>query len=173
MFGYEAPAALACARYVLLLSFLASCTGSPDTLALRPDFEVMTPAGIASVSMRQSPVGMSDAEFSRVVTEGMECAGYRSVDHGGVNQPYPLQRIVWHVIPSGPRPNSRLVVNVFNGKYPYAYEEATVSNNESPQVITSDIASISERLLDDIAAQANAHEVANRQAAQGLTSGAS
>ncbi len=172
MLGYATSVALARARSALLLSCLASCTGSPGALALRPDFEVTTPAGIASVSMRQSPVGMTDAEFSRSVREGMACAGYRSVDTGRVNPPYPAQRIVWHVTPTGPRPISRLIVNVFNGEYPYAYEEATVSNDESPAAIASDVTSMSERLLDDIAAQASAHGVANRQAPQSRPSAA-
>jgi hypothetical protein len=170
MIGNATSAALACARYVLLLSCLVSCTSSPGTLALQPDFEVMTPAGSASVSMRQSPGGMTDAEFSTLIREGMEYAGYRPAGPPAIKPPYPSERIVWHVTPSGPRPTSRLVVNVFNGKCPYAYEEATVYNDESPALITSDIASMSKRLLDDIAAQANGHEVANRQAAQHLPS---
>lgn len=172
MLGYATSAALGCARYALLLSCLASCTGSPATMASRPDLEVMTPEGVASVSMRQSPIGMTDVEFCGLVTEGMESAGYLSVDTGQVRPPYPSQRIVWHVTPSGPRPMSRLAVNVFDGGYPYAYEQTTISNDASPAVITSDIASMSQRLFDDIAARANAQEVANRQASQNRPSGA-
>jgi hypothetical protein len=173
MVGYATSAALRCTRYVLLLSCLAACTGAPVTQALPPNSEVMTPAGIASVSMRQSPPAMTDAEFSRLVRQGMECAGYQSASSGRVKAPYPSHRIVWHVTPSGRGPNSHLVVNVFNGKYPYAYEEATLANDESPEVITADIAAMSERLLNDIAAQANAHMGANKQAAQDRPSDAS
>ena len=35
----------------------AACTGSPATLALRPDFEVKTSVGIASVSIREHCLG--------------------------------------------------------------------------------------------------------------------
>jgi hypothetical protein len=41
----------------LLLCGLASCTGSPATLALQPAFEIMTPAGTTSVSIREAPAG--------------------------------------------------------------------------------------------------------------------
>ena len=160
------------ARYLLPLSCLAACTGSPAALALRPDFEVMTPAGIASVSIRQSPPGMTDAEFTQFIRAGMERAGYQDLRTGRVEAPYPSQRIVWHVNPSVPRPVSRLVVNVFDGAYPYAYEEGTVSNNASPAMITSVVESLSERLLGDVAAQTNRRKQVNRLVSQGRSTGA-
>lgn len=163
MSTYTVPAALACRRYLLLLLCLASCTGSPATLALRPDFEVMTPAGIASVSIRQSPLGMTDAEFTQLVRTGMERAAYRSVSTGRVEPPYPSQRIVWHVNSSIPSPTSRLVVNVFDEAYPYTYEEGTVSDEASPAMVTSVVQSMSKRLLGDITAQTNARKQADRQ----------
>src|SRR5437868_2747854 len=63
MFARITSGALAHMRALLLLAGLASCTGSPAALALQPDFEVMTPPGVASVSIRQSPPGMTQAEF--------------------------------------------------------------------------------------------------------------
>ena len=71
MFARLAPAAFARTLALVLLSGLAACTGSPATLAMRPDFEMMTPAGLASVSIRQSPPDMTDAEFTRLVIAGM------------------------------------------------------------------------------------------------------
>jgi hypothetical protein len=153
-------------RALLLLSGLASCTGSPATLALQPDFEVATPAGIASVSIRQSPPGMTDAEFTQSVEAGMERAARGSMIAGRVEPPFPSQRIVWHVNPSASRGVSRLVVNVFDGTNPFAYEQETLTNSASTAVITSTIESISERLLADIAAQANRPNQLGRQVPQ-------
>src|SRR5689334_3646246 len=80
----------------LLLLGLAACTGSPAALALRPEFEVMTPAGVASVSIRQSPPGMTDAEFTSLVAAGMK---HVASDAGPIDAPLPSQRIVWYVDP--------------------------------------------------------------------------
>jgi hypothetical protein len=173
MFRHAAWAALVCTRYLLPLSCLASCTGSPTTLALQPSFEVMTPAGIASVSIRQSPPGMTDAEFTQAVRAGMERAAYSSASTGQVEPPYPSQRIVWHVDPSIPSPTSRLVVNVFDGAYPYAYEEETVSDGASPAMITSAVESLSERLRRDVAAQTNTEQQASGQVPQNRSNGIS
>src|SRR5258708_35453738 len=69
---------------LVLLLGAASCTGSPATLALPPDFEVMTPAGVVSVSIRQAPLGTTNARFVEMVRTGMErarrdaCSGARS-----------------------------------------------------------------------------------------------
>src|SRR5437868_4782950 len=123
MFAHITPATLARTRALVLLSGLAACTGSPATLALQPDFEVMTPAGIASVSIRESPPGMTDAQFTQLLKAGMERAAPDSVIAGRVEPPFPSQRIVWHVNPSPPRGIARLVVNVFDGANPYAYEQ--------------------------------------------------
>jgi hypothetical protein len=157
-------AVLARTRYVLLLTCFASCTGSPAVLAMRPAFEVATPRGVTSVSIRQSPIGTTDGEFSKLVKTGMERAGYRLASSDQVRPPYPSQRIVWHVNPDSPRPIERLVVNVFDGGYPYAYEEDTLSNDESPEMITYAIESMSRRLLGDIVAQANAKKGLDKQA---------
>src|SRR5277367_190224 len=79
----------ACTRALLLVSGLAACTGSPATLALQPDFEVMTPAGIASVSVRQPLPGMTDAQFTQLVTTGMHRVARDNVTPGGVGSPTP------------------------------------------------------------------------------------
>jgi len=109
-------------------------------------------------------MGMMDAEFTRLVRMGMERAAYRNVSTGQVEPPYPSQRIVWHVNPSGPEPVSRLVVNVFNGGRPYADEEQTISDDASRAAIVSDVESMSEQLRRDVAAQANAQKPANARA---------
>lgn len=139
--------------YLLASLSLAACTGSPATLALPPAFEVMTPAGLASVSIRQSPPGMTDAEFTRLVSAGMQLAAFRKMRAGPAESPHPMQRIVWHVNPFSPKPMSQLVVNVFDGADPYAYEEVSLANDASQAAITSDVASMSARLLRDVAAQ--------------------
>jgi hypothetical protein len=118
----------------------------------------MTPVGIASVSIRESPLGMTHAAFVKMVRTGMERAAYRSVSGDGGEPPYPAQRIVWHVNPFGPVPLSQLVVNVFDRDYPYAYQEDTVSSNASPAIIATDVESMSERLLRDFSAPAGGGE---------------
>jgi hypothetical protein len=131
------PGALAHTCALPLLCGLASCTGSPATLALQPAFDVMTPAGIVSVSIRESPAGMTDAEFTRLVMTGMQRAAPASVIAGRVAPPFPPQRIVWHVNLSAQRGISRLVVNVFDGANAYAYEQDTVTNGAPTAVVTS------------------------------------
>ena len=149
-------AATALAPALMLFSGLAACTGLPATLASQPDFEVLTRAGVASVSIRQSPPGMTEAQFTQLVKAGMERASPGSVIAGPVEPPFPSRRIVWHVNPAAPpRGISRLVVNVFDGANPYAYEQETVANSEPRVVISSALESMSERLLADVAAQAN------------------
>ena len=169
MFAFIAPGALAHARALLLLGGLASCTGSPATFALRPDFEVMTPAGIASVSIRQSPPGMTDAEFTQLVRVAMERAARGSVTAGRAEPPFPSQRIVWHAEQSASSGISRMVVNVFDGANPYAYQQETVTNGTPPAVIASAVESMSERLLADVAAQVNTPNLLDREVPQNGT----
>jgi hypothetical protein len=45
-------------------------------------------------------------------------------------------RIVWHVTPVAARGVSRLVVNLFNGATPFAYEQVVVANTAPPVAIT-------------------------------------
>lgn len=146
----------ALALSLLLAMGLGACTGSRATLALQPDFNVATPAGIASVSIRQAPPGMPDAQFLRLVEAGMEQAAPGSVYPGPVNPPFPTFRIVWHVTVTPPNGMSRVAVNVFNGSVPYAYEQDVIENDAPEGVLTYTIRSLSSRLFADIAAHSNA-----------------
>ena len=110
----------------------------------------MTPAGIASVSIRESPPGMTEAEFTRFVEAGMNHGAH---DTGRIEPPSPSQRIVWHVDPSASRGMSRLVVNVFDGASPYAYEQDTLPNSAPAAEVRFAVESISNRLMADIAAR--------------------
>lgn len=138
---------------VLLLIGLTSCTGSPATLSRRPDFEVTTIAGIASVSIRESPAAMTDAEFTRFVKQGMEQAAPGSLVDRRVDPRFPPLRIVWYVNSTASRGSSQLVVNVSNGAGAFAYEESTLSNTAPPVAVTSKVAWMVHRLLADIAAR--------------------
>jgi hypothetical protein len=122
---------------------------------LQPAFEVMTPAGIASVSIRESPMGMTDAEFTQLVIAGTKRSASDRVISGPVEPPFPSRRIVWHVNQSAEKGISRLVVNVFHGATPYAYEQGTVMNDAPTAVVASVVDSMSERLLADVAAREN------------------
>lgn len=173
MLTYAARAAFACVSCLMSLSCVTACTDSRAILALRPDFEVMTPAGIASVSIRQPPLGVTDAEFTQMIRTGMARAGYRTANAGRIDAPYPVQRIVWHVNRAIPSPVSRVVVNVFDGTNPYAYEEGIVSNDATPARIIVVVESMSERLLRDMAVQAKARTQAIHQASTDRSSGGS
>jgi hypothetical protein len=125
----------------------AACTGSPTTLALRPDFEVKTLGGIAGVSIRTSLPGMTDSEFEQLVRMGMERAAPGSVLPGPVEAPFPQCRIVWHVN-SGVGPGvSTLIVNIFDGSIPVAYEQEAVTNSASTATITYAIESATRKLI--------------------------
>jgi hypothetical protein len=140
----------ACIGAVVLLFGVAACTGSPASLASPPDFEVMTQAGVASVSIRESPPEMTRAEFTRLVEAGMK---HGVLDAGRIEPSFPSRRIVWHVNPSASRGMSRLVVNVFDGASPYAYEQETVPSGAPTAEVRSAIESMSSRLMADIAAR--------------------
>jgi hypothetical protein len=133
-----------------LASLLATvgCTGSPYTVAMTPDFEVMTPEGVASVSIRQSLPNLTDAEFQRVVMTGMAAAMPGRVVEQPVSEPYPTRRIVWHVNPTAAPGVSRLSVNVFDGATPVAYEQDTVSSGAPRGAITQVVASLTTRLVN-------------------------
>ena len=123
------------------------CTGSPYTVAMAPDFEVMTPEGTAGVSIRKSLPNLTDAEFQLVVMTGMAASmPGRIVEQTGP-APYPTRRIVWHVNPVAARGVSRLSVNVFDGGTPVAYEQDTVGNGAPPGAITHVVASLTNRLV--------------------------
>ncbi len=140
------PASVVALALVTLFGPVA-CTGSPATLALRPDFEVKTLAGIDSVSIRESLPGMTESEFEQLVRMGMEHAAPGSVLPGPVEGPFPQCRIVWHVNPNVGRGVSRLVANVFDGAVPVAYEQEVVTNGAPTVKITDAIESVTSRLI--------------------------
>src|SRR4051794_24635278 len=141
---------------LIVLFGLAACTGSPRTVAVRPDFEIMTSAGLASVSIRQPPYGMTDAEFSRLVRMGMEQAAPGSLKTGPIDPPFPELRIVWYADTAARAPGSRLLVNVFDSAGPYAYRDDFIENDAPTAEIISVIKPLSEQLLTMIAADAQA-----------------
>jgi hypothetical protein len=140
---------------LLVAISLTACTGSPGTLALQPSFEVATPAGLASVSIRETPPSMTDREFLRLIEAGMEQAAPGCVSTQPVNPPYPRLRIVWHVEPEPPEATSKIAVNVFDGGGPFAIEQAIVTHDASGPMLTDTIRSMSGRLLGEIAAHAD------------------
>jgi hypothetical protein len=143
--GRSRPSFVALALGVLIV--LAACTGSRTTLALPPDFLMRTPAGIASVSIRESLPGMTDHEFEQTVKAGMERAAPGAVLADPVDPPFPPFRIVWHVNPYGYHA-SNLVVNIFNVSVPFAYDQAVVDNSASPAAIMHTVESMTRRLIN-------------------------
>ena len=89
------------------------------------------------------------------VKAAMERAAPGSVVAGPTAQPFPSRRIVWHADPTASRGVSRLVVNVFNGPTPYAYEQQVVADSAPRVVMSSAIEAMSRQLLAAIAARAN------------------
>jgi hypothetical protein len=81
--------------------------------------------------------------------------GPESVIAAHVEPPFPSQRIVWHVNLSAQGDISHLVVNVFDGASPYAFEQGSVMSNAPTTAVTSTVASMSKHLLADIAAREN------------------
>jgi hypothetical protein len=141
---------------LLLLCGLASCASAPTPVAAQPDFAVTTPAGVTSVSLRETPPGMSDAEFAQLIRSGIEKAAPGSVIAGPVAPPFPTQRIVWHVSPSTETGSSRLTVNAFDGARAFAYEQETVADSVPMAVTRSAVDAMSQRIMADIAAHARA-----------------
>ena len=129
---------------------VSACTGSQATLAIPPDFELQTSAGISGVSIRESPPGMTDAEFEQLVSGGMVSATGGHPVNGAVGGPLPARRIVWHVEPVGPRGVMRLIVNVFDGSDAFAYEEQVVDRSAPRIVVESAIDSMTRRLAEAI-----------------------
>jgi hypothetical protein len=132
---------------LLALSFVSACTGSPATLALRPNFELATPTGPTSVSIRQAPPDMTLAEFDRTVKSGMETALTASLEPTPAVGPFPEQRIVWHVNTMPGRGRSRLLVNVFDGSVPFAYEQQLIDDADTPDVLAGTVQSMTRRLF--------------------------
>jgi hypothetical protein len=70
-----------------------------------------------------------------------------SVLSGPVEPPFPRCRIVWHVNPGGGRGVSTLVVNIFDGSDPVAYEQEVVTNSAPTVAIVGAIESVTRRLI--------------------------
>jgi hypothetical protein len=132
---------------LLALSIVSACTGSPATLEMRPNFQVATAIGPASVSIREAPPGMTLEEFDRAVKSGMESALAASVEPAPAAGPFPERRIVWHVDTIPPRGVSNLIVNVFDGSVAFAYEQQEVDNGDPPDVVTGVVRSMTRRLF--------------------------
>jgi hypothetical protein len=127
-------------------TILSGCTGSPATLAIRPDFDMATPAGVVSVSIRQALPGMPDDEFRGVVMTGMERGCSCAVIAGRPTEPYPHRRVVWHVNATATPGMSSLVVNVFDGSVPYAYTQEAVPTGVEPPALIDTIAAMTRQL---------------------------
>ncbi len=132
---------------LLALVCPAACTGSPATLALQPDFAMTTPVGNASVSIREPVPGLTDRAFEHLVRTGMERAAPNAVLPGPVQPPFPQFRIVWHVSRYGHDGASRLVVNIFKGSEPYAYEQEVIDDSAPAVTVLSAVESMTKRLM--------------------------
>ena len=138
---------LAPACAILAILTPVACTGSPATLSIRPDFEVTTSVGTASVSIREPLPGLTYDESERLLRAGMASVTRVSSDDVPMVPPYPEHRIVWHVTPTGGRGTSRLAVNIFVGSVPVAYEEQEVDNSAPRGSLTFAIASLTRQLI--------------------------
>jgi hypothetical protein len=142
-------------RILSVLPLLAAiptlgCSGSPETLSPPPAFELMTPTEIASVSIREPPPGMTDAEFMQLVADGMESAMPGSLMKTPMVAPYPARRIVWRVNPVAGRGVTRLFVNVSDGANTFAYEQQVLDNNASSALLRSAVVSMTNELMAEI-----------------------
>jgi hypothetical protein len=145
---------IACALILASVLELLACATSPATLALPPDFAVMTTGGVAGVSIREALPGTTEAQFSQLVRTGMEQAAPGHVLAGPLDPPYPELRIVWHVNPTASRGASRLVVNAFVGATRYAHEQETVADDAPTGTVASAVDAMSTRLLATMEAYA-------------------
>jgi hypothetical protein len=132
---------------LVLLFAVGGCTGSPETLALRPDFEITTASGVSSVSMREPLPGLTDEHFTQLIKVGMSRAALGSVQSGRIEPPFPTRRIVWHVNPIPSSGVSRLVVNIFDGSVPIADAQEVVANSAPDVEIIRTIESMTEQLM--------------------------
>jgi hypothetical protein len=77
----------------------------------------------------------------------MEAALAESVEPAPAAGPFPQRRIVWHVDTIPPHGVSNLVVNVFDGSVPFAYEQQEVDEGDPPDVVTGVVRSMTRRLF--------------------------
>jgi hypothetical protein len=90
---------------------------------------------------------MTDSEFEQLVRMGMGRAAPGSVLPGPVGASLAQCRIVWHVNPGVGPGVSTLVVNIFDGSVPVAYEQEVVTNSAPTAAITYAIESATRRLF--------------------------
>jgi hypothetical protein len=114
---------------------------------MRPDFEVTTLAGTASVGIREPLPGLTYDESEQLLRAGMASVTRVRSDDVSMAPPYPERRIVWHVTPTGGRGTSRIAVNIFVGSVPVAYEQQVVDNSAPRRALTFAIASLTRRLI--------------------------
>jgi hypothetical protein len=107
-------------------------------------------------------IGGADTACTEIEMGGTERAAPASVIASRVEPPFPSGRIVSPVALSAQSGISRLVVTVFGGANPYAYEQDDVTTG-APAAVTFAVEAMSERLQADVGAQA-AHAEATRQA---------
>ena len=129
-----------------LLFGLGGCTGSPTTLAQKPDFVLATPIGPASVNVRQSLPGMTDEDSEALFRIAMRQALPNITRQDPLAQPLPRLRIVWHVIPDPRGASSRLVVNIFDGSDPFWYDEEIITNDDPRDAMLFTIEGMSKKL---------------------------
>ena len=129
---------------------LSACTGSPATLASQPAFEVTTPTGLASVSIREAPSGMTLTEFEHAVSTGTRSVMPDSQQTTPATTQFPTRRIVWHVYPIPPAGTSRLVVNVFDGSVPFADAQQVIDNSAPRSTVVYAVRTLTERLSAEL-----------------------
>jgi hypothetical protein len=93
---------------------------------------------------------MTYAQFERVVKAGMESAMPAKAQTNAVATPFPNRRIVWHVFPMPPRGASRLVVNVFNGSVPFAYEQKLIDDGAPTSTVAYAVQVLTGRVVSDL-----------------------
>ena len=135
---------------LLALSAVSACGRAQAIADMRPDFQVATVSGLTSVSIREAPPGMTLEGFDRAVKSGMESALAASVEPAPAVGPFPERRIVWHVETNPPRGVANLVVNVFDGSVPFAYEMQEVENGDPADVVAGVVRSMTRRLFAQI-----------------------
>jgi hypothetical protein len=79
----------------------------------------------------------------------MERAAPDAVFSGPVQPPLPQFRIVWHVTRYGHDGASRLVVNIFKGSEPLAYEQEVIDSSAPTATIVGTVESMTQRLIVD------------------------
>lgn len=142
--------------WILILGgsiLVSACTGSPATLGMRPDFEIMTATGPVSVSIRETPPGMTFADFTHAVSMGMRAARPGDVQITSVAAPYPVRRIVWHVQPMVRGAEAHLMVNVFDGSVPFADAQQTIDGSAPPGAIAYAIRALTRRICAQLRAR--------------------